>query len=154
MKAENGELSSKTKLTEAEVQRRAEALAAVYWRRWLAEEKPAVVASAVGEEVERYPYGCTASTRKVIDAKVEQRVQEEIRKGVYPIFFTISNAFKAVNEKEATVLPRVTATALPTVTATVISTATALPTAAATNPTATLRPVDKGKNIGVSEESK
>ena len=84
LETENSELLGKAKLKEAEIQRRAEALTADRWRRWLAEEKPGVVASAAIEEIRCYPTTCTASTRQVIDAKVEQRLQEEMRKDGTP----------------------------------------------------------------------
>jgi hypothetical protein len=109
LETKNSELLGKAKLKEAEIQRRAEALAADLWRRWLAEEKPVVVASAVDEEIKHYPISCTDLTRQVIDDKVEQRLQEEMREGWNAIFFGFSNGFKAANRQVATAKPIVIA---------------------------------------------
>ena len=103
VKDENSLLKGKAKLNEDEIQRRAEALARDMWKRWLIEIKPTAVASAVKEEITGYPSNCTASTRQVIDAKVEQRLQEEMKEGWNAIFFGISNGFKAANSARARV---------------------------------------------------
>jgi len=108
MMDENSRNLAKANIKEAEIQRRAQILTNNQVNRWHAEEKPRVIVSAVEEEIKSYPSNCTASTKRVIDAKAEQRLQEETREGWNAVLFPIFKGFKAANGQAATAGPETT----------------------------------------------
>ncbi|MGD0803095.1 MAG: hypothetical protein ABSA11_03380 [Candidatus Bathyarchaeia archaeon] len=98
---EISKLRAKANLKEVEIQRRAQILANSLVSRWHAEEKPWVVASAVEEEIKGYPSRCSASTKVVVDARVDVVVQERLKEGWTPIVLAVSNIIKASTNREA-----------------------------------------------------
>ena len=112
MKDEISKLRAKANLKEVEIQRRAQILANSLVSRWHAEEKPWVVASAVEVEIKGYPSNCTASTKRVMDAKISDAVIKRLGEGWTPILFAVSNAIKASSQPVAIAMPVVKTTVI------------------------------------------
>jgi predicted nuclease with TOPRIM domain len=89
---------SRVQRTDNEVRIQAETLAAQEIRRWNNEVKPGVISSEVQAEIQKYPYKCSAQTRKIIDDKVKMVVSMNQYERVASATNAIIDAARAYNE--------------------------------------------------------